>query len=34
MKIIDEPSIDPLMKECDELIAIIVASIKTVKNKR
>jgi len=34
MDILNEPLIESLMKECDELIAIIVTSIKTVKKKR
>lgn len=33
MNISKESSVDALMKECNELIAIIVASIKTVKRK-
>ena len=34
MRIFDDDSVDSLMKENDEIIAMIVASIKTLKNKR
>jgi hypothetical protein len=31
LKIVDDPFIDDLIKESDEIVAIIVSSIKTVK---
>lgn len=34
MRILDDDFVDSLMKENDEIIAMIVASIKTLKNKR
>jgi four helix bundle protein len=34
MEILNDPSIGPLMKENDELIAIIVSSIKTARKKK
>jgi four helix bundle protein len=34
MEVLSHPDIDPLMKECDELVSIVVSSIKTARKSR